>query len=110
MALLAVSILTVLGHVCAVPQLAHAAFLPSEEADHGDAAGHADAFHDASCEATVTKAVTAGLSSTDSFTPVDVASGHARIPATPTARAAFAKATAPPARPPLFLLHATFLI
>ena len=103
---LIVAFFAVLGHVCVLPHEAHAVTVePSEShASHGEHSQH-DALHTASCEA-----VQSGVTAAASVVPV---AGVVVVPAFAELGRGAIEARQPAviaASPPLFLLHASFLI
>jgi hypothetical protein len=107
--LLAVALLAVLGHVCALPEHVHAASTPSDHSpagpvsDHGHSDG--DAIHAASCEAV--------RSGTPSVATPMVGPGYMRIWVIDDdvdTRSRVAEPTPPTSSPPLYLAHRTLLI
>jgi hypothetical protein len=103
--LLALAVVTVLGHICALPFHAHAGAIETHgepPSHHGDA--DADALHGASCE--VVKSRTGG-----GDRPIPAPVGVATLVAEPGTP--FSKVAPVPVvigSPPLFLLHAALLI
>jgi hypothetical protein len=101
-ALVAIAIVMLLGHICALPFHAHAGVFTAHH-DHESAPPGDDSVHTASCEAVETSP------SIDIPNAVEAAPQLATGSAVPQPAVAVAVPT-PAASPPLFLLHAALLI
>jgi hypothetical protein len=103
--LLAAMLVILLGHVCALPESAHVDFLGTGPGHHHEDTGETES-HIASCDATVMKSA--------QLLPVLIAATCAVSPGpTPLMPRSPWTANAVPRiglPPPLFLLHASFLI
>jgi hypothetical protein len=101
--LLVAAMLGLLGHVCVVPLPAHALPIEGHGSHDDDAADHS--VHTASCEAAKGGSTVAGLM------PIPRAAELAVAPAPSLVRRLGVAPNVPTAEsPPLFLLHAAFLI
>ena len=105
--LVAIAVLMVLGHICALPFHAHAGAMTTHQehrSHHGDESPGEDAAHAASCEAA--KSASAGI---DGVILVPLGTVVV-VGLAPTRRATEADALLVVGSPPLFLLHASLLI
>jgi len=109
--LVSIALAVLVGHVCVGPSAADHAGLPFSEPHHDDAGSVPDGSHAALCEGMVAKAPTstanvalqAAAPTSFAFAVVPSVAPSARLRASTRSRA-----DASP--PPLFLLHASFLI
>jgi hypothetical protein len=105
--LVAVAVLMMLGHICALPFHAHAGAITTHEerhSHHGDERPHEDAVHAASCDAA--KSTPVGL---DGVILVPLGTVVV-VGSAPTRHAIERDVAVVVGSPPLFLLHASLLI
>lgn len=102
-ALITIAVVTMLGHVCALPLHVHAGTVTTHD-DHSGSAEQTDAVHAGSCDAVKAPTVT-------SDPPVAMAAAPTPLLDSTVARPVRSKPVpVATASPPLFLLHASLLI
>ena len=108
--LVSIALVMLIGHVCAVPSAADTAGLPFAEPHHDDTGSVPDSSHASLCAGMVAKAHTStAYVALQAAAPLSFA--FAVVPRVALARLREStKSRADASPPPLFLLHASFLI